>query len=117
MGYVRQGEIQRLGPNTIIRPNRGQLEREDSDAPPAGPRQRRMVVTGAGGMLGQRVVDVGRVHGWDVVAAPRAEIDVTNLDLTTRTLEALSPTVHSRLGMTRTSGISCRSWARPRRRR
>lgn len=93
MGYVRQGEIQRLGPNTIIRPNRGQLEREDSDAPAAGPRQRRMVVTGAAGMLGQRVVDVGRVHGWDVVAAPRAEIDVTNLDLTTRTLEALSPTV------------------------
>ncbi|WP_320668812.1 dTDP-4-dehydrorhamnose reductase [Patulibacter defluvii] len=93
MGFVRQGEIARLGPNTIIRPNRGQFEREDSDAPAASPQRRRLVVVGAGGMLGQRVVDVARVHGWDVTAAPRAEIDITNLDLTVRTLEALSPAV------------------------
>jgi dTDP-4-dehydrorhamnose reductase len=93
MGYVRQGEIARLGPNTIIRPNRGQLERHDSDAPPAGQRRRRMVVTGAAGMLGQRVVDVARVHGWDVVATTRVELDITDLERTTVALEQHAPTV------------------------
>ncbi|MCK9248378.1 MAG: dTDP-4-dehydrorhamnose reductase [Solirubrobacteraceae bacterium] len=93
MGFVRHREIQRLGPNMIIRPNAGALDRDEVDVDEPGERRRRMVVVGALGMLGHRVADVARVHGWDVVAIDRPEIDITDLHGTTLTLERLSPTV------------------------
>jgi dTDP-4-dehydrorhamnose reductase len=38
----------------------------------------RLLVTGAGGMVGREVVDAARVLGWDVVGRTHAELDVTD---------------------------------------
>jgi dTDP-4-dehydrorhamnose reductase len=93
MGFSQQRSVQRLGPNMVIRPNKNALDRSDDDGPSAGPQRRRMVVVGASGMLGHRVADVARVHGWDVVAAPRVAFDLTDLGSTTTYLEKASPAV------------------------
>jgi dTDP-4-dehydrorhamnose reductase len=42
----------------------------------------RLLVTGAGGMLGHKVVDAGRAAGHEVVAAGRDECDLTDADAT-----------------------------------
>ncbi len=93
MGFSQQRGVQRLGPNMVLRPNKGALDRTDVDTPDAGDQRRRLVVVGATGMLGHRVVDVARVHGWDVVEAPRAALDITDLGDTTTWLEQTSPAV------------------------
>jgi dTDP-4-dehydrorhamnose reductase len=93
MSFSQQRSVQRLGPNMVLRPNKGALDRTDVDAPDAVDARPRMVVVGATGMLGQRVVDVARVHGWDVVEAPRAAFDVADLGATTVWLERASPAV------------------------
>ena len=38
----------------------------------------RLLVTGAGGMVGREVVEAARGRGWDVVGLGRAELDVTD---------------------------------------
>ncbi len=38
----------------------------------------RLLVTGAGGMLGRAVAEAGRTHGHDVCAATRAQLDITS---------------------------------------
>jgi dTDP-4-dehydrorhamnose reductase len=93
MGFSQQRSVQRLGPNMVIRPNKNALDRDEDDGPSAPDQRRRMVVVGATGMLGQRVADVARVHGWDVVEAPRAAFDLTDLQSTTVWLERTSPSV------------------------
>jgi dTDP-4-dehydrorhamnose reductase len=93
MGFSQQRSVQRLGPNMVIRPNKNALDRDDPDGPSAADERKRLVVTGATGMLGQRVVDVARAHGWGVVEAPRAAFDLTDLESTTVWLEKTSPTV------------------------
>lgn len=93
MGFTDQRSVSRLGPNMVIRPNKNALDRDDVDAEQPAANQRRMVVVGAGGMLGQRVADIARVHGWEVVAAPRETCDVTDLATLTGYLERVSPTV------------------------
>jgi len=93
MGFSQQRTVQRLGPNMVIRPNKNALDRTDVDAPDAGDQRRRLVVVGATGMLGHRVADVARVHGFDVVEAPRAAFDITDLGSTTTWLEKTSPAV------------------------
>lgn len=93
MGFSQQRSVQRLGPNMVIRPNKGALDRDDVDGPDAADQRRRMVVVGATGMLGHRVADVARVHGWDVVEAPRAALNLTDLGGTTTWLERTSPGV------------------------
>jgi dTDP-4-dehydrorhamnose reductase len=93
VGFTDQRSVARLGPNMVLRPNKDALDRDDVDTEQPAPSQRRMVVVGAGGMLGQRVVDIARVHGWDVVAAPRETCDVTDLASLTGALERISPSV------------------------
>lgn len=93
MGFSQQRSVQRLGPNMVIRPNKNALDRDDVAKAEAGKELRRLVVIGAGGMLGHRVADVARVHGWDVVATPRAAFDLTDLESTTVYLEQVSPAV------------------------
>lgn len=93
MGFSQQRAVQRLGPNMVLRPNKNALDRSDVDAPDAADQRRRLVVVGATGMLGHRVADVARVHGWDVVEAPRAAFDLTDLGGTTVWLERTSPAV------------------------
>ncbi|MEV4421478.1 dTDP-4-dehydrorhamnose reductase [Patulibacter sp. NPDC049589] len=93
MGFSQQRGVQRLGPNFIVRPNKGALDRSDDDGPDAAASRRRMIVVGATGMLGHRVADVARVHGWDVVEAPRVAFDITDLGSTTVWLEKASPAV------------------------
>ncbi|CAB4914756.1 unannotated protein [freshwater metagenome] len=93
MGFSQQRSVQRLGPNMVIRPNKNALDRTDVDAPDRADHRRRIVVVGATGMLGHRVADVARVHGWDVVEAPRAAFDLTDLVGTTTWLEKTSPAV------------------------
>ncbi len=93
MGFSQQRSVSRLGPNMVIRPNKNALDRDDVDVERAAPSQKRMVVVGAGGMLGHRVADIARVHGWDVVAAPRQTCDITSLSGVTTYLEQVSPTV------------------------
>lgn len=93
MSFSQQRNVQRLGPNMVLRPNKGALDRSDVAAPEAVDGRRRMVVVGATGMLGHRVVDVARVHGWDVVTAPRAAFDLRDLRTTTVWLERTSPAV------------------------
>jgi dTDP-4-dehydrorhamnose reductase len=93
MGFSQQRGVQRLGPNMVLRPNKGALDRTDVDAPDATDGRRRLVVVGAAGMLGHRVVDVARVHGWDVVEATRTALDITDLGGTTTWLERTSPAV------------------------
>lgn len=92
MGFSQQRSVQRLGPNMVIRPNKNALDRDDPDGPSAADERKRLVVTGAAGMLGQRVVDVARAHGWGVVEAPRSAFDLTDLESTTVWLEKTSPT-------------------------
>jgi dTDP-4-dehydrorhamnose reductase len=93
VGFSQQRGVQRLGPNMVIRPNKGALDRSDDDGPDAAQHRKRLVVVGATGMLGHRVADVARVHGWDVVEAPRRAFDLTDLGSTTVWLEKASPTV------------------------
>ncbi|MFA4928203.1 MAG: dTDP-4-dehydrorhamnose reductase [Patulibacter sp.] len=93
MGFSQQRSVSRLGPNMVIRPNKNALDRDDVDVERAAPSQKRMVVVGAGGMLGHRVADIARVHGWDVVPAPRETCDITDLSGVTTYLEQVSPTV------------------------
>lgn len=100
MGFSQQRSVSRLGPNMVIRPNKNALDRDDVDVEQAGSSQKRLVVVGAGGMLGRRVVDVARAHGWDVVAAPRETCDITDLERVTVYLERISPAVV----------INCAAW-------
>lgn len=100
MGFSQQRSVSRLGPNMVLRPNKNALDRDDVDVEQAGASQKRLVVVGAGGMLGHRVVDVARAHGWDVVAAPREACDITDLERLTVYLERVSPTVV----------INCAAW-------
>ena len=93
MGFSQQRSVSRLGPNMVLRPNKNALDRDDVDVERAGQSQKRMVVVGAEGMLGHRVADIARVHGWDVVAAAHAVCDITNLAGVTTYLEQVSPTV------------------------
>jgi dTDP-4-dehydrorhamnose reductase len=93
MGFSQQRSVQRLGPNMVIRPNKNALDRSDVDAPDKADHRRRLIVVGATGMLGHRVADVARVHGWDVVEAPRVAFDLTDLGSTTAWLEKASPAV------------------------
>ncbi|HEX5146633.1 MAG TPA: dTDP-4-dehydrorhamnose reductase [Conexibacter sp.] len=51
----------------------------------------RLLVTGAGGMLGQDVVRVARAAGDEVVALGRAELDVTDADAVARAVAAARP--------------------------
>ncbi|MDP2710774.1 MAG: dTDP-4-dehydrorhamnose reductase [Solirubrobacteraceae bacterium] len=51
----------------------------------------KLLVTGAGGMLGRAVVDAAARLGHDVVAATRAELDVTDAGATRRALLAARP--------------------------
>lgn len=100
MGFSQQRNVQRLGPNMVIRPNKNALDRDDVQRAEAERQQRRLVVVGANGMLGHRVVDVGRVHGWDVVSATREAFDLTDLGSVTAYLERISPT----------AVVNCAAW-------
>jgi dTDP-4-dehydrorhamnose reductase len=51
----------------------------------------RMVVTGAGGMLGRDVVRAGRAAGHDVVALARGDLDVTDEAAVRRVVGAAAP--------------------------
>ncbi len=51
----------------------------------------KLLVTGAGGMLGRAVVESATRLGHDVIAATRAELDVTDADATQRALLAWRP--------------------------
>ena len=51
----------------------------------------RLLVTGAGGMLGRDVVRVAEAAGHDVLGLPRAELDVTDAAAVGRTVEAARP--------------------------
>jgi dTDP-4-dehydrorhamnose reductase len=51
----------------------------------------RLLVTGAGGMLGRAVVEAATRAGHDVVAATRAELDVTNAEIALGTIVARAP--------------------------
>jgi len=51
----------------------------------------RLLVTGAGGMLGHRVCSRARALGHDVTACERAQLDVTDAGACARVLEAAEP--------------------------
>jgi dTDP-4-dehydrorhamnose reductase len=51
----------------------------------------RLLVTGAGGMLGAVVADVARARGHEVVARPRAELDVTDVAAVQRAVAHAGP--------------------------
>ncbi len=51
----------------------------------------RLLVTGAGGMLGRAVVEAAQRLGHEVRAATRAQLDVTDLDATCRAVAELRP--------------------------
>jgi dTDP-4-dehydrorhamnose reductase len=51
----------------------------------------RLLVTGSAGMLGRAVAEAAARRGHDVVALPRAELDVTDADAVTRALAAAAP--------------------------
>jgi dTDP-4-dehydrorhamnose reductase len=53
----------------------------------------RILVTGAGGMLGQAVVAAARREGHHVVAAPRSQLDVTDADAVLRAVRDAAPGV------------------------
>lgn len=52
---------------------------------------RRVLITGAGGMLGRELVDV--LTGWDVVAATHDQLDVTDRDAVVGAITSLQPDV------------------------
>jgi len=52
-----------------------------------------MLVTGAGGMLGQAVVSRAAQSGWDVHGATRDELDITDEPATVTALERVAPNV------------------------
>ena len=52
MGFSQQRSVQRLGPNMVIRPNKNALDRDDLDGTSAADERKRLVVTGATGILG-----------------------------------------------------------------
>ena len=60
----------------------------------------RFAITGAAGMLGQDVMAVARDAGHDVVAFPRAELDITDTDTVARTLSSAGADVV----------INCAAW-------
>ncbi len=63
-------------------------------APRPAPRaRRRILVTGASGMLGSDLVFLLTSSGYDVLARPRAELDVTEPGAVSRTLRELRPDV------------------------
>jgi len=51
----------------------------------------RLLVTGAGGMVGREVVDAARALGWDVVGRTRAELDVTDRAAVQACVTAIEP--------------------------
>lgn len=63
-------------------------------APRTSPRtRRRVLVTGASGMLGSDLVYLLSVGGWDVLARPKAELDVADSSQVSRALRELRPDV------------------------
>ncbi len=63
-------------------------------APRPAPRaRRRVLVTGSSGMLGSDLVFLLTAAGYDVLARPRAELDVTDAALVSRSLRELRPEV------------------------
>lgn len=79
MGFSRRQDAptERGGAGVVFRPGERAVLRGREDPTPEKVVPR-LLVTGAGGMLGHRVCDVARVHGWEVVAADRAGLDVTD---------------------------------------
>jgi len=63
-------------------------------APRPAPRtRRRVLVTGSSGMLGSDLVFLLTAAGYDVLARPKAELDVTDAALVSRSLRELRPEV------------------------
>ena len=63
-------------------------------APRPSPRtRRRVLVTGASGMLGSDLVYLLSVGGWDVLARPKAEVDVADSSQVARALRELRPDI------------------------
>src|SRR5262245_48428301 len=63
-------------------------------APRPSPRtRRRVLVTGASGMLGSDLVYLLTVAGWDVLARPKAELDIADSPQVSRAVRELRPDV------------------------
>lgn len=53
----------------------------------------KVMITGAGGMLGQAVTDDFQRRGWDVIGLRHADLDVTDADAVMRAVERVRPAV------------------------
>lgn len=66
------------------------VESTDSHPHPGG-RVRRVLITGAGGQLGQELLEVFRVKGYEVYGLQRSELDITDADQCQDVMNRLKP--------------------------